>query len=164
MTQTRPDTPQSTVTREEGVALARLAPQGHRADVQMPGGHTLIVDHPTEVGGSDCGPQPIDLMVASLAACKAITIRTQAQKHRWPLTGANVTARHQRVSARSLGEGKTGIIDLIDCEIEIQGDELTDQQRQRLYQLSASCWVQHALETQTRITSRLLDRQESPPD
>ena len=158
MTQARSETPESSEVREEGVAIARLDGEGHRVEVDMPGGHTVISDHPPQFGGHDGGPQPIDLMVASLAACKAMTIRAQAERHGWPVTGAVVTGRHERVSARKLGEGKRGIVDLIDCEIEIHGDELTEEQRQRLYELSASCWVQHALETQTRITSRLTER------
>ncbi len=142
--------------REEGVAVATLAGGGHRVEISMPGDHSILADHPPKFGGADTGAQPIDLMVAALASCKAVTMKSQAEKHGWPLAGATVTARHKRVSARSLGEDSKGIIDLIDCEIEIQGDDLTDDQRERLYKLADNCWVQHAMETQSRVSSKLL--------
>ncbi|MGA8015846.1 MAG: OsmC family protein [Candidatus Dormiibacterota bacterium] len=40
----------------------------HRIRVR---GHELIVDQPRESGGEDAGPTPVDLFVASLAACVA---------------------------------------------------------------------------------------------
>ncbi|MEV5480072.1 OsmC family protein [Streptomyces sioyaensis] len=35
------------------------------------GGHELVVDQPADTGGSDRGPTPVELFVASLASCVA---------------------------------------------------------------------------------------------
>ena len=121
----------------------------------MPGKHALVADEPGYAGGTDTGAAPIDLMAASLASCKAVTLRMQADRHGWPLEGATVEVVHRRVSARSLGEASRGCVDLMECEIELEGDALTVQQRQRLLKLSANCWVQHALERPVRVASRL---------
>ena len=151
------DTQRASEMREEGVATASVGAVGHTSDVTMPGGYHIISDHPPYYGGADTGPQPIDLMIASLVSCKVMLLRAQADKKGWPMRSATVTARHKRVSARSLGEGMTGIVDFIDCDIDIKGDDLTDEQRRRLLELAGRCWVEHALVHETRITSRLVD-------
>jgi uncharacterized OsmC-like protein len=43
---------------------------GDRYAVQVRG-HELIVDQPTETGGTDIGPTPVELFAASLASCVA---------------------------------------------------------------------------------------------
>jgi putative redox protein len=43
---------------------------GDRYTVQVRG-HELIVDQPVDAGGTDLGPTPVELFMASLAACVA---------------------------------------------------------------------------------------------
>jgi uncharacterized OsmC-like protein len=43
---------------------------GDRYAVQVRG-HELIVDQPTDAGGTDIGPTPVELFAASLASCVA---------------------------------------------------------------------------------------------
>jgi len=43
---------------------------GDRYAVQVRG-HELIVDQPTDTGGTDIGPTPVELFAASLASCVA---------------------------------------------------------------------------------------------
>jgi len=142
-------------TLEEGIATARVGATRHPTEITLPGGHSLMVnDEPGLVGSVG---NPIDLMVAALASCKAVTIRSQADKLGWPMTGAIVTTRHQRVAARKLTEGAKGVVDVIESETIIEGDELTIEQRQRLHELSDRCWVQHALALECNMTSTLLE-------
>jgi putative redox protein len=146
----------STGRSESGSATARIGAACYRTDIEMPEGHALIADEPTFAGGANDGPSPIDLLLASFAACKAVTLRMQADRHGWPMTSAKVTAEHRRASAQELGETGRGVIDLIDCDIEIEGADLNDRQRRRLVDLSNHCWVQHALRHKTRIRTRLV--------
>jgi putative redox protein len=48
------------------LSVESLGGDRHRVCVR---GHELIVDQPREDGGEDAGPTPVDLFVASLAAC-----------------------------------------------------------------------------------------------
>ena len=150
----------STGRAESGAATARIGAERYHTDVTMPEGHALVMDEPIFAGGGNDGPAPIDLLVASLAACKAVTLRMQADRHGWPMTGATVTARHKRIPARKL-EGGTGrgMVNLIECEIAIEGDQLNDRQRRRLLDLTSHCWVQHALTHETRISTHLAAEQ-----
>ena len=149
-------TPTSTGRAESGVATAHIGARRYHTDVTMPEGHGLVMDEPEFAGGGNDGPAPIDLLVASLAACKAVTLRMQADRHGWPLTAATVTARHRRIPARKLeGGGKRGMVNIIECDITLEGDELNDRQRKRLLDLGNHCWVQHALTHETRVETRM---------
>ena len=148
--------PSPTGRAESGTAVARIGAGAYHTDIDLPEGHRMIADLPAFAGGTNDGPAAIDLFLASFAASKAALIRMQADRHGWPMTGAVVSARHHRDSARSLGEARRGVVDVIECQIEIQGDQLTDKQRRRLCEMSDHCWVQHALRHETLVNTRLV--------
>lgn len=50
---------------------------GFRSDVSIRQ-HRLVVDEPAALGGSDAGPNPIELLLAALGACQEITYRAYA--------------------------------------------------------------------------------------
>lgn len=58
------------------------------------GGFQLIVDEPESVGGTNRGPQPTDVLLASIASCFAIAMAYAARK-----TGADLTDLHVTASA-----------------------------------------------------------------
>jgi putative redox protein len=62
--------PRIEVVRESGVRF--------RADV---GGHVLTFDQPIQAGGTDMGPSPTDVFVASLAGCVAYYVERFLERH-----------------------------------------------------------------------------------
>ncbi len=60
-------------------------------------GRTVIADEPPENGGKDAGLAPYDLLLASLAACTAITLRMYAERKGWDLTAADAALHFYRV-------------------------------------------------------------------
>jgi putative redox protein len=48
-------------------------------------GHEIAVDEPVRRGGTNTGPSPFELMLASLGACTAITFRMYAERKQWNL-------------------------------------------------------------------------------
>ncbi|MAG96094.1 MAG: OsmC family protein [Alphaproteobacteria bacterium] len=53
--------------------------------------HRLTVDEPAELGGTDKGPNPVELVLAALGTCQEITYRAYAAAMGIPLEGVSVT-------------------------------------------------------------------------
>jgi len=97
------------------------------------GAHRLIGDEPVAVGGSDSGPTPTQLMLASLASCTSMTLRYYAAHKNWPLGAVRVEVSHERA------KGETGATyDRFERTIHV-ADELTDEQRAKLLEIADKC-------------------------
>ncbi|MGW6268406.1 MULTISPECIES: OsmC family protein [unclassified Streptomyces] len=84
--------------REVPLRRAPIAPEG-RIDVTHVSGpsyavfvrdHELTVDQPVEAGGDNDGPTPVELFVASLAACVAYYAGQFLQRHHLPYENLRV--------------------------------------------------------------------------
>ena len=116
------------------------------------GAHHLIADEPTDVGGLGSGFGPYELLLASLGACTAMTLRLYADRKHLPLKSARVRLRHSRIHAEDCAEceTKSGMLDRIDRVITLEGD-LTDDQRSRLMEIADKCPVHRTLKGEIDI-------------
>lgn len=64
---------------------------GYRCDVEA-GAHVIPVDEPLSVGGTDEGPQPTELLLASIASCFTLALSHSAAKRSVELTSVSVEA------------------------------------------------------------------------
>ena len=63
---------------------------GMRA-VSVVGGFEIVVDEPATHGGTDTGPQPTDLLLASVGSCIALSMAFVARKRGIELLGLDVS-------------------------------------------------------------------------
>lgn len=119
---------------------------GYKVALQA-GRHDWQSDKPVGEEGSDAGPTPHELLLGSLAACKAITVQMYAQRKGWPLTGVNISLGYQQVKGDS-------ILEKFDGEIQFLG-ELTGEQRLRLHEIAAKCPVHRILTSPVEINLTL---------
>jgi uncharacterized OsmC-like protein/alpha/beta superfamily hydrolase len=129
-----------------GTSAVHVAPSGEGRldhDVVM-GVHRLRADEPTEVGGLNTGPGPYDLLLASLGACTAMTVRLYADRKGWPLVSAEVNLDHR----------KQGGEDHIDRTVVLHGD-LDETQRVRLMQIADRCPVHRTLHGTVHVVTTL---------
>jgi putative redox protein len=104
--------------------------------------HVLRADVGPEDGSTDSAPGAHDYFDAALAACKTLTVTWYAKKKNIPL---------ERVEAhveRDASKEREGVY-VLRVKLAFHGP-LTDEQRQRLYDVAGKCPV-HKLMTTTEV-------------
>ncbi len=135
----------------------RIGRDHYHTDISA-GSHTLIADEPEALGGTDHGPDPYALLLASLGACKAITVRMYADRKGWPLESLEFELSHDRVHAKDCDdcEESEGMVSVIECTITAHG-ELSEDQRARLAEIADKCPVQRTNSGPNHIRTKLAD-------
>ena len=108
------------------------------------GPHRLMADEPAVAGGVDEGPNPRELLLAALGACKGMTVRLYAERKQWPLHAVRVI----------LVRSRAGGAEQIDATISFVG-ELSEEQRRRLLEIAEHCPVHRILASGVGIRSSL---------
>lgn len=123
------------------------------------GEHILLADEPESNGGEDTGPNPYDLLLSAVAACKIITVQMYARRKKWPVEGITLRASHSRVAAEACEDctSPPGTkVDVIECEIHFTGD-LDEAQIGRLTEIADRCPIHRTLTSETKIRTRLVE-------
>jgi putative redox protein len=114
----------------------RVGNDGYRHTVSVRK-HELTVDEPEDNGGTDEGPNPQEMLAASLASCTAITIEMYAKRKGWEIGDLDVDVDYEPAQRGSPTKFKM-VVHL--------PKELPDEQRERLMQIAAKCPVHRTLE------------------
>lgn len=115
--------------------------EGFTHDVDIGGGHAVVVDEPADSGGNDQGPTPTRLLAASLASCTAITVEMYADRKGW-----DVGALEVEVETSYEGPVPT----CFDVTLKLP-PELDDEQIERLIVIAGKCPVHKALSNSTEV-------------
>jgi putative redox protein len=113
-------------------------PDGNLLQKVATASHTWLADEPVKLGGQDKGPNPFDLLNASLGVCTAMTMRMYAKRKEWPLAHVRVRVTHEQT--RHDGELTTAF----KRRISLQG-ALEEDQRKRLVEIANKCPVRRTL-------------------
>lgn len=106
-------------------------------------GHAWTADEPLEVGGGNTAPTPERLILASLGACTAITLKMVAARRQLPMTGVEV-----ELQLNPAGKPETG--NDIVRRITLHGALDTEQQAQ-LLKVANACPMHKLLTGEIRI-------------
>ena len=121
-------------------------PTNHGALICHVGESRFAVGGPDGIGHNSSGPNPYDLLSASLAACTAMSVRFQAQRQKLPLERVEVGV--------SFHHGSQGKKDFFERTLVLEGD-LDTQQRTFLVEAANLCPVGHILGASVDVTTRL---------
>ena len=132
-----------------GSVVVTDAGTGRYTQTITTGRHLLTADEPVSVGGADAGPNPYELLLAALGACKSMTIRMYADRKGLPLQRTTVRLRYDRIHAKDCAqcEQNVGMLSRIRSEIDIEGP-LNDQDRRRLVEIADRCPVHRTLSSE----------------
>lgn len=121
---------------------AHIGSTPYRTDITV-SGYPITADEPGVRGGQGAGPAPYDLLLASLGACTAITLKMYAERKGWPLETLDV-------SLRLLGPNPPHI----ERTLKVEG--LDDEQRSRLADIAERTPVTLTLKSGLPIETRLV--------
>ena len=124
------------------------------------GHHKLIADEPENVeGGSDQGPDPYDYLLMSLGSCTVMTVKMYARKNDYPLEDLFVELKHHKRHEEDCEncENEQSKIDSIEVELITEG-ELSDEQSDKLLEISKKCPVHRTLKSDIQIESSIENR------
>lgn len=125
------------------MALECISEGSFAASVSV-AGHHLTVDEPESLGGTNTGPSPFAMLMASVGACTAITVVDAARERGLLVDRVRVNVRLKQNKISSSAGDPELLIKEIRRSIEIQGD-LAPEDRDWLYQRGASCPVSRSL-------------------
>ncbi|MDQ3586854.1 MAG: OsmC family protein [Actinomycetota bacterium] len=108
--------------------------------------HRLQADELHEQGGEDNGPNPQELMAASLASCSAITMELYAERKGWDIGDVVVEVDYE--------PAQRGSPTRFELVVKLP-KELPDDQRERLMTIVNKCPVHRTLEGEVMFEERL---------
>lgn len=134
---------------------AELTSGGYTVRVSN-GRHTWFADEPSDLGGTDEGPNPYELLLGALAACTCITVSMYCQRKGWELDAVSADYTHDRVHGNDCedcdGTTAGGYLDRVRSRIFIDGT-FTDEQRVRLQEIAQRCPVHKTLQNGVTFTT-----------
>lgn len=108
------------------------------------GRHKWSADEPIEVRGTDTGPNPYELLLNSLAACRCIAQAFYCRHKGLALESGTASYELTRIHAKDCDDPATGFIEKMLSRIHISGD-FDEVQRKRLAAISERCPVHKTL-------------------
>lgn len=106
--------------------------------------HRLSADEPAALGGTDAGPAPYELLMSSLGACTAITLRMYADRKGWKLGKITVDLVHHKDDQSERAERTLSF-----------SEPLSDEQKQKLLEIAGKTPVTKTLLRSFPIETRL---------
>jgi putative redox protein len=108
--------------------------------------HTIGIDEPRDKGGDDSGPDPQELLAASLASCTAVTMEMYAQRKGWDLGYVEVEC--------SYAPAERGCPIRFDLVLRLPADA-SDEQVEKLKVIAAKCPVHRTLDGEVMFHERV---------
>ena len=126
-------------------AIARRSGGKLEHHVEM-GHHRLTADEPADHGGTDAGPNPQELLAASLASCTAITMEMYANRKGWDIGEVAVDVTYEPAQRGSPTRFHMDVV---------LPKELPEEQREKLMTIAAKCPVHRTLEGEVMFDEKV---------
>lgn len=102
--------------------------RGYAQRITTATGHELASDEPEKRGGTNTGAAPFDLLLGSLGACTAITLRMYGDRKQWNLGTIGVTLRLVKEGDGPMRiERKISVSEPVDGEQQAKLLEIADK-------------------------------------
>ena len=132
--------------------------EGLRVDMAIRD-HRLTIDEPKGIGGTDAGPSPVELLLASLTACQAITYRVWAMRLGIALETVAVETEGDMDLRGFLGGGDSATpagFTALRLTVALGGPELPERYRELADAVDRHCPVLDFARTSVPVKRRLV--------
>jgi putative redox protein len=108
--------------------------------------HQITIDEAIQSGGEDAGPDPQELLAASLATCTAITLEMYAARKGWDVGHVEVDVQYS--------PAERGCPTKFDLVLRVP-ENLPEEQVERLRVIAAKCPVHRTLDGEVMFNERV---------
>jgi putative redox protein len=124
-------------------ATIRSTGDSLRQEVLVDGRHTVVIDEPESLGGTDTAPTPYEMLATALAGCVMITLRMYGRRKNWDIGEIGVDACFDN------DERPTSVAVTVHLP-----EGLDDEQAARLRAVAKACPISKMLATGMAIEHR----------
>lgn len=120
-------------------------------------GHRIIIDQPTNAGGNDTGPTPLELLFASLAGCIGSIGRIVAMQKRIELRGLRIKVEGSLDTDGLLGkpiDGRVGF-EGITVSVDVDANLSAEEKEAFIHEVDRRCPVSENLMNATPVNVKL---------
>jgi len=137
---------------------SKLSGEGVSTSVTLPGGFNLTVDEPEAFpGGSNAGPNPLDLMCASLGTCQEITYKLYATVLDIPMKSVSAKVSGDINLSGFVGVGEKIGFSGVNVEITLDAPDASDEQLEALKgAVDAHCPLVSSLQNPLDLTTSVV--------
>ncbi len=129
-------------------AQAQSTSTPYQVTLTDPSGHQWFADEPTDKGGLDTAPNPVQILLSALGACTTITLEMYANLKEIKLDHVQVD-----LALNPNGEPEKSQNN-IERKITLKG-EFTEDQHKRLLKVAENCPIHKLLTSQISIQTEL---------
>ena len=120
--------------------------------------HRWAADEPPDLGGTDTGPTPYEMLLGSLAACTSITLSMYAKRKGIALDSISTRYQYERIHAddcEHCEDDLSGWLDHVTSEIYLDG-RFSEKEAARMGEIAVRCPVHRTLANGITFTERVV--------
>lgn len=106
--------------------------------------HLFTADEPQNLGGDDKGPNPMELLAASLAACTNITLQMYAKRKKWAIEAIHIEVTFETDRNTDTTTFNRNIV---------LRAELDQEQQQKMLEMAEACPIHKVLHNKAVINT-----------
>jgi len=138
------------------VVVEAVMGEGFKAESKL-GSHTVYVDQPEAMGGTDAGPNPLQYLLLSLAGCFCAIARIVAKQKKLTVRSVKVKVQGDLNMDVLLGISKDDRAGFgaLDVEIEVDADMTLEEKEAYVHEVDSRCPVSDNIMKTTSISVKL---------
>ena len=138
------------------VSVSAVIKEGYRIDLNA--SHPFVIDQPLAAGGTNKGPNPLEIFLSSMAACICTLGRIIADQRKIKLNGIEATSEGDIDKDFLMGkttEGRAGFTE-IRTYVKIDADMTAEEKNEFLNEIERRCPIADNIAFTTKVLAEVI--------